>query len=69
VNEESWRSGAGERCRDFAGDVAGFAHASYDDPAFAGHDELHGAMKLFVEPVCKGLHRFCLDVQDIPGKR
>ena len=42
VDEEGGRAGAGEGCRDFFADVAGFAEAGDDDVAARGKQQVAG---------------------------
>ena len=51
MKEKCRRARAGQRCRDFAADDAGLAHARDDDAPLALVEHPHGAIEVLVEAI------------------
>ncbi len=69
VHVEGGGAGRGQGGGDFAGDVAGLAHAGGDHPAAAAQDGLAGLLEGLAQPVGDGLQRLLLDLEDAAAAR
>ena len=69
MNEERRCAGAGQRGRELAGDVAGFADAGNDDAATAAQHEVDRPDEAIVELIAKRAHGVRFDVEHVTSER
>ena len=69
MDEERGRAGAGERGRELAGHMAGFADARDDDASAAAKDEVDRLDETIVELIAKRAHGVRFDVEHVASER
>ncbi len=67
MNKERRGAGAGQRRRDLARDMTGFADAADHHAALATEHDFRGSHKILIEPIGQFADRARLDLKDAPA--